>query len=123
MHSGLVVTIYNDIQISIMKRMELVTKEFLTETLSHEFEKFALMIGGQFNRIDERFDGIDHRLDKIEYRLDVVEDRLDGMDSRLGKVEYNLFELSEKLDEEMNFTSDLRDDLSRRVVVLEMKEK
>ena len=134
-----------------MKHMnaELVTKDFLKETLSHEFEKFSTILVTEFGRIDDRFNKVDIRFDRVEGRFDKVENRLVNVENRLGNVELrlekvegrlgsveegisslnfrlgnvenNLFELTETVEAEMEFTSDLRDNLNKRVGVLERK--
>lgn len=113
-----------------MKHMdtELVTKDFLKETLSHEFEKFSTILVTEFGRMDDRFERVEVRLDRVENRLDNVENRLgaveEGLSSvsfRLGKVENNLLELTETLEAEMAFTSDLYDDHEKRIGVLEKR--
>ena len=100
---------------------ELVTKDFLKETLSHEFEKFSTILVTEFGRIDGRFNKVDIRFDRVEGRLDKVENRLGNVELRLGSLETKVDELSDTLEQEMAFTSDLRDNLDKRVHVLERK--
>ena len=122
---------------------ELVTKDFLKETLSHEIEKFGTLFVTQFERIGGRFDRVELRLEKVETRLENVESRLGNVEVRLiavenrvgtveeglsslyfrfGKVENNLLQLSDTLEAEMAFTSNFRDTIDKRVRVLENKE-
>ena len=100
-----------------MKSMDAQTKKFFTA----EFEKLAASIAREFNRIGTRLDGIEGRLAAVEQRLASLEERATRLENRLGVVEGQLFELNERLESQMSFTSDVRDELSDRVAALEAK--
>lgn len=107
-----------------MKSMDAQTQKFFTG----EFEKLAASIAREFLRVGTRLEAIEGRLSSVEHRLATLEERqtrteerLTSVENRLGRVEGELFELNERLEGQMSFSSDVRDELTKRVVALEAK--
>jgi hypothetical protein len=95
------VNLYKLANIPIMTNMDdAVTKGFLKEALAAFEERLA----GRFANIDEKFEAIDARFANLEARM-----------------ELGFSELNERLDAEQVFTSDMWDDFSSRLAVLEAK--
>lgn len=61
-------------------------------------DKLAVIIQGDFNRMEKRFDGIDSRFGNVEDRLGGVEGRLGNVENRLGSVEDCLGNVENRLD-------------------------
>ncbi len=89
----------------------MITQEFLAHALKEAFDAFE-------ERLSVRFEGIDERFESIEARLAGVEDRLGSLETR---VELGFADLVERLDAEQVFTSDMWDEFSTRLAVLEAK--
>lgn len=75
----------------------MITQEFLAHALKEAFNTFE-------ERLSTRFEGIEDRLGNLETR-----------------VELGFADLVERLDAEQVFTSDMWDDFSTRLAVLEAK--
>lgn len=76
---------------------DVVTKEFLKDTLTEAFAAFE---------------------ERLAVRFEAIENRLGNLDAR---VEIGFSELDERLDAEQRFTSDMWDDFAHRLAALEAK--
>ncbi len=82
----------------------MITQEFLAHALKEAFDAFEERLSVRFEGIDGRFEGIETRLANLEAR-----------------VELGFTDLVERLDAEQVFTSDMWDEFSTRLAVLEAK--
>ncbi len=98
--------------ISMKNMNEVVTrgvlKETLTEALGVTKQELMLVMRETLTEFEKRIAG----------RFDSIENRLGSLESR---VELGFFELNERLDAEQAFTSDMWDDFSTRLALLEAK--
>jgi archaellum component FlaC len=98
-------------------------------------EKFAVIVGQSFAKVDERLDKIDERLEKIEQDIRDMKDEIAGLkyqlamtNERLDKLEERMSSLEEKVDRVIEMeTGDILiinkeiENLKLRITVLEKR--
>ncbi|MDO8513156.1 MAG: hypothetical protein Q7S37_01530 [bacterium] len=88
-----------------------------------KIDELAIMMNGQFQKIDERFGNLENRMEGMEGRMEGMEGRMSGIEGRMSGLEERMDRIERKLDAEIERHDRLSvksEDHGKRIGVLEV---
>jgi predicted nucleic acid-binding Zn-ribbon protein len=103
-------------------------KGIVKETVDESIEKFAIIVGQSFAKMDERFDKIEQdiremreEIASLKYQLAMTNERLDKLEERMARIEEKVDKVIEMETGDILIINKEIENLKLRITVLEKR--